>query len=112
VTWRVSTRIRRAPLARSIAPPIPIIFPVGIHQFARSPPIDTCIAPRIARSTWPPRIIAKLVAESKKLPPGTTVTVCLPALMSWGSSSPSMGKGPIPSSPFSLWNQTSAPSGR
>ncbi len=33
------------------------IFP-GTIQFARSPWSVTCIAPRIARSIWPPRIIA------------------------------------------------------
>ena len=43
----------------------------------------------MARSMWPPRIIAKDSAEEKKDAPGTTVTVSLPALMRSGSSSPS-----------------------
>ena len=52
-------------------------------------------------SMWPPRIIAKDVAESKKEAPGSTVTVSLPALMRSGSSSPSYGYGPTPRMPFS-----------
>ena len=59
-----------APCTRSIAPPGPFtIFP-GIIQFARSPVADTCIAPRIAASILPPRIMPKLVAESKNAAPG------------------------------------------
>ena len=38
-------------------------------------------------SMWPPRIIAKRVAESKKDAPGTAVTVCLPALIRSASTS-------------------------
>ena len=39
---------------------------------------------------WPPRIIAKLVELEKNTEPGIgSVTVCLPALMRSGSSSPS-----------------------
>ena len=37
----------------------------------------------------PPRIMPKLVAESKTEPPGRMVTVCLPALIRSASSSPS-----------------------
>ena len=40
---------------------------------------------------WPPRIIPKLVAESKNAAPGRTVTVSLPALIRSGSTSPSYG---------------------
>ena len=50
--------------------------------------------------------------ESKIEPPATMVTVCLPALMIWLSSSPSYGKGPMPRRPFSLWNHTPRSSGR
>ena len=38
---------------------------------------------------WPPRIMPKLVAESKNDEPGRTVTVSFPALTRSGSSSPS-----------------------
>ena len=43
---------------------------------------------------WPPRIMPKLSAEEKYEVMGSAVTVCLPALMRSGSSSPSQGKGP------------------
>ncbi len=76
------------------------IFP-GIIQLARSPFSETCMAPRIARLIWPPRIMRKLSAEEKKLEPGNVVTVCLPALMRSASTSFSIGKGPMPSRPFS-----------
>jgi hypothetical protein len=61
----------------------------GTIQLARSPATDTCIAPRTAVSMWPPRIMAKLVEESKYDEPGSTVTVCLPALIRSGSTSSS-----------------------
>ncbi len=38
---------------------------------------------------WPPRIIAKLSEEEKYEVIGSSVTVCLPALIRSGSSSPS-----------------------
>jgi len=38
---------------------------------------------------WPPRIMAKLVEESKYDEPGSTVAVCLPALIRSGSTSSS-----------------------
>ncbi len=38
---------------------------------------------------WPPRIMAKLSALEKKLEVGSSVMVCLPALIRSGSSSPS-----------------------
>jgi hypothetical protein len=96
---------------RSIAPPIPFtIFP-GIFQFAISPFSLTSIAPSTVRSTFPARIIPKLMALSKKAEPGTVVIVCLPALIRSGSSSPSNGKGPMPNKPFSLCKITSMPFG-
>ena len=49
----------------------------------------------------PPRIIPKLAAESKNEAPGRVVTVSLPALMSFASSSPAHGYGPTPRMPFS-----------
>ena len=76
------------------------IFP-GIIQFAMSPSTDTCIAPRIAASIFPPRLIPKLVAESKNDAPGRSVTLSLPALIGSGSSSPSTGYAPTPRIPFS-----------
>ena len=66
------------------------IFP-GIIQFAMSPVAETCIAPRIAASILPPRIIPNEVAESKNDAPRRSVTVSLPALIRSGSSSPSNG---------------------
>ena len=83
----------------------------GIIQLARSPFSATCMAPRIDRSIWPPRIMAKESAELKKLEVGSWVMVCLPALIRSGSSSPSKGKGPMPSMPFSLCMVTLIPSG-
>ncbi len=69
-TCSIRTTTLLAPCTRSIAPPIPLtIFP-GIIQFAMSPRADTCMAPRIAASILPPRIMPKLVAESKNEAPG------------------------------------------
>ena len=66
----MSTTTLLAPWTRSIAPPMPLtIFP-GTIQFAMSPFADTCIAPRIAASILPPRIMPKEVAESKYDAPG------------------------------------------
>ncbi len=55
------------PATRSIAPPMPFTILPGIIQLARSPFWETCMAPRMERSIWPPRIIAKESAEEKKL---------------------------------------------
>ena len=88
-TCSVRTTTRGVPATRSIAPPMPLtIFP-GIIQLARSPHSETCMAPSTAIFTWPPRIMPKLVAESNTAAPGTSVTVCLPALIRSASSSPS-----------------------
>ena len=65
-TCSISTMTLRAPWTRSIAPPMPLTILPGIIQLARSPVAETCIAPRIAASILPPRIMPKLVAESKK----------------------------------------------
>ncbi len=90
-TCSMRTSTRRAPWTRSIAPPMPLtIFP-GIIQLAMSPFSATCIAPRIAASTFPPRIIAKLVAESNVLAPRRSVTVSLPASMRSASTSSTRG---------------------
>ena len=62
-------------------------------------------------SMCPPRIIAKLSAEEKYELIGSAVTVCLPALIRSGSSSPSYGKGPMPSMPFSDCSTTFMPGG-
>ena len=85
----VRTTTRGVPATRSMAPPMPLTILPGMVQLARSPAPETCMAPRMATLTWPPRIMPKEVAESKMLPPGRTVTVCLPALMRSASSSPS-----------------------
>ena len=84
-----------------MAPPMPLTSFPGTTQLLRSPRSLTCMPPRIATSTLPERIIPKLVAESKKLAPGITVTVSLPALIRSGSSSPANGYGPRPRMPFS-----------
>src|SRR5450631_3814611 len=65
----------RAPWTRSMAPPMPLTILPGIVQLARSPVAETCMAPRIAASILPERIIPKLAAESKKLAPARTVPV-------------------------------------
>ncbi len=62
-------------------------------------------------SICPPRTMAKLAALSKKLVVGSSVTVCLPALIRSASSSPSNGNGPMPSMPFSEWSWIDMPSG-
>lgn len=67
----------------------------GIIQLARSPFLETCIAPKIVKSMWPPRIIANESSLEKKDPPGRMVTVCFPALIRSGSSSPAFGNGPL-----------------
>lgn len=58
-----------------------------------------------------PRIMAKLSSEEKNEAPGVVVTVCFPALIRSGSCLPGNGKGPRPSTPFSLWSCTSIPEG-
>ncbi len=60
---------------------------------------------------WPPRIMPKLSAEEKYEVMGSAVTVCLPALIKSASSSPSKGKGPVPSMPFSDCSTTFTPAG-
>ena len=62
-------------------------------------------------SMWPPRIIAKDSADEKKADPGSAVTVCFPALIRSASTSASVGKGPMPRSPFSDWSTMSTPGG-
>ena len=61
----IVTTTRRAPATRSMAPPIPFTILPGIIQFARLPSRSTCSAPRIVRSTWPPRTIANESALEK-----------------------------------------------
>src|SRR5262245_56689254 len=75
------------------------------------PSSSTCMAPRMERSMWPPRIIAKESAEEKYEAPGRIVTVSLPALMRSGSISSSRGYGPRPRIPFSDWRMTSMSGG-
>ncbi len=83
----------------------------GIIQLARSPNCETSIAPRMAKSMWPPRIMAKESALEKEEAPGRNVTVSLPALIRSGSTSASTGKGPVPSKPFSDCSTTVMPGG-
>jgi hypothetical protein len=79
-TCSIKTMTLPAPWTRSMAPPMPLINLPGTIQFAMSPSLETCIAPRIAASTFPLRIMANDVAESKYEAPGLTVTVSLPAV--------------------------------
>ena len=90
-TCSIVTTMRLAAATRSIAPPIPLTSFPGIIQFAMEPSASTCIAPRMQRSMWPPRIIAKESADEKNAAPGMTVTVSLPALMRSASTSLSSG---------------------
>ncbi len=64
-TCSIMTITRLAAATRSIAPPMPLIILPGIVQLARSPFAATCIAPRMAQSMWPPRIIANESADEK-----------------------------------------------
>ncbi len=54
-----------APVTRSMAPPMPASRPPGTIQLAMLPSSSTCSVPRKVESTWPPRIMANEVAESK-----------------------------------------------
>ena len=110
-TCSMSTMTFLAPWTRSIAPPMPLTILPGIIQLAMSPVAETCMAPRIAASTLPPRIIPNEVAESKNEAPLRRVTVSLPALMRSGSSSPSKGYAPTPRMPFSDCRTISTSSG-
>ena len=66
----ITTTTRLTPATRSIAPPMPFTILPGIIQLARSPFSETCIAPRMARSICPPRIMANESALEKKLVAG------------------------------------------
>ena len=60
----------RVPLeTRSIAPPMPLTILPGMIQFARSPLLATCSAPRMVRSTFFARIMPKLSELEKMLAP-------------------------------------------
>ena len=87
----IVTTTRRAPATRSMAPPIPFTILPGIIQLARLPSWSTCSAPRIVRSTCPPRTMANESALEKYDVPGSSVTVSLPALIRSGSSWPGSG---------------------
>ncbi len=103
----IVTITRPAPTTRSIAPPTPRTSFPGMAQLAMSPRSLTWRAPRTATSTWPPRIIAKLAALSKYDAPGSAVIGCLAASTRSGSSSSSVGRGPTPRRPFSVWRKIS-----
>src|SRR5262249_4020508 len=65
VKCSITTMTFFTPPTRSIAPPMPLTILPGIIQLARSPFSATCMAPRMAISIWPPRIMAKESAELK-----------------------------------------------
>ncbi len=110
-TCCMATMIFLAEATKSMAPPIPFTILPGIFQLAMSPFSDTSIAPKMVRSIITPRIMAKLSAELNKAEPLSMEMVCLPALMRSASTSSSLGKGPMPSRPFSDCNTTFIPSG-
>ena len=84
------TTQRLTPATRSIAPPMPFTSLPGTIQLARSPFRETSIAPRIARSICPPRIMRERCrADEKNEVCGKAVTVCLPALIRSASTSAS-----------------------
>jgi hypothetical protein len=60
---------------------------------------------------WPPRIIANESADEKNDAPALIVTSSLPALIRSGSTSASVGYGPMPRIPFSDWSTTSISGG-
>ena len=111
VQCSINTITRCTPPTKSIAPPMPLTILPGIIQLAKSPLPATSIAPKIAKFTAPPRIIANDSELEKKDAPGRAVTVCLPALIKSGSMVASVGNSPMPSKPFSDCNHTSTPSG-
>jgi hypothetical protein len=63
-------------------------------------------------SMWPPLIMAKLSSLEKKDPPGSTVTVSLPALIKSGSTADSVGNGPCKESEVVVVDATGASSSR
>ena len=110
-TCCMATMMFLAEATRSMAPPMPFTILPGIFQLAMSPRSLTSIAPRMVKSTCSPRIMPNESAELKMLEPGSVVTVCLPALMRSGSTWASVGKGPMPSRPFSDCSSTLRPAG-
>ena len=85
-TCSISTMTRLTPATKSIAPPMPLtIFP-GIIQLAKSPLALTCMAPKMDKLIFPPRIMAKLSWLPKMDEPLMVVTVCLPALIKSAST--------------------------
>ncbi|KPI82457.1 hypothetical protein ABL78_8533 [Leptomonas seymouri] len=88
----ISTTVLQPLATRSIAPPMPRRNLPGTYQLAMSPFSDTCSAPSIVMSMWPPRIIAKDSALSNSAAPSLIiVTVCLPAFVKSGSTSSCSG---------------------
>ena len=85
-----------------LPPPMPLTFFPGIIQFAMSPVLDTCIAPRIVTSKCPPLIIANEVELGKTLAPFNRLTVSLLAFIISEFSVPLLGYLPTPITPFSL----------
>ena len=108
----IATMTRRAPVTRSIAPPMPGTFCPGTIQFARRPRASTSRPPSTVTSRWPPRMMPKEVAESKAQAPGKAPTGRPPASVRLRSSKPSPGSGLMPMMPFSEWKNTCTPGGR
>src|SRR5258708_38159517 len=96
VTCSIVTMSRRAPATRSIAPPIPFTIAPGTIQLAMTPLLETCIAPRIDRSTLQTRIIENESADEKNDAPGYTVSVYFQALMISNSTTSMYGYDPNP----------------
>jgi hypothetical protein len=64
------------------------------------------MAPKTVRLICPPLIMAKLSDELNKADPSNVVIVSFPALIRSGSILSLLGKGPMPSRPFSDCNTT------
>lgn len=94
-----------------IPPPMPLIRLPGTIQLARSPFYATSIAPIIAISTSPARVIPIAYTPSTRQAPTclSMVVVCLLELTRSGSTSSRVGKSPIPSRPLPDINTTSLP---
>jgi hypothetical protein len=78
-------------LTKSIAPPIPLTNFPGMIQLAISADCDTCIAPKMVKSMWPPLIMPNDYELEKEALPGLVVIVSFPALIKSASCSPFMG---------------------
>ena len=106
----MATITRRAPVTRSIAPPIPGTILPGTIQLASRPSRSTCRPPSTVTSRWPPRISPKERALSKDAAPGRAEMGEPPASVRSWFSAPVIGPD-MPTMPFSDWKNTWRPTG-